>query len=243
MTLSITETLVQRQINHWNRMREFLEEKTPPAQAESPRPVITVSRLVGSGGRALAEGLADRLGLELQDQSLMERIARDKNLEQSLLAQLDEAGINQADLWVRGVLNQRIFLRDQFHGALVRTVMRLAARGGVVFLGRGANLILRESATLRVRLVASPKIRLDRIRERLEISRAEARAILVETERKREEFIRKVFKEDPGRPENFDLTINTDRLEPEAVLEMVLVALLDRGMSNRELREKSSSAD
>ena len=243
MSLPLTEKLIQRQINRWNSLREFLNDGSDP-QPDPPRgPVITVSRLVGSGGRLLAENLATRLDLELQDQSLMEKIAQDKNLSQSLLAQLDETGINQADLWVRGVLNQRIFLRDQFHGALAQTVSRLAALGGAVFLGRGANLILRESATLRVRLVASPRIRLDRIRERLEISRAEARAILVETERKREEFIRKVFKEDPGRPENFDLTINTDRLESEAVLEMVLVALLDRGMSNRELREKSSSAD
>ena len=238
MPLSITETLIQRQINHWNRMREFLKKETPPP-TETRGPVITVSRLVGSGGRTLAENLASRLGLELQDQSLMDSIARDKKLEQSLLAQLDEAGINQADLWVRGVLNQRIFLRDQFHGALVRTVTRLAARGGVVFLGRGANLILRENATLRIRVVASRENRLNRLRQRLEISRAEARAILVETERKRDEFIRKVFKEDPGRPENFELTINTDRLEPEAAVEIVLLALLVRQTAERGLLKGS----
>ena len=238
MALPITELLVQRQINHWNRLREFLKEEPTPASAEPRGPVITLSRLVGSGGRTLAEGLTARLGLELQDQSLIEKIARDKNLEQNLLVQLDEAEINQADLWVRGVLNQRIFLLDQFHGALVQTVTRLAARGGVVFLGRGANLILRENATLRVRVVASRQNRLDRLRQRLEISRAEARAILVETERKREEFIRKVFKEDPGRPENFDLIVNTDRLDPDAAIEMVLLALLDRQTSEQGLLKK-----
>ena len=231
MPLPITEMLIQRQINRWNSLREFLKDDPAPVPPGPQGPVITVSRLVGSGGRILAEGLAERLGLELQDQSLMEKIARDKKLEQTLLAQLDEAGINQADLWVRGVLNQRIFMRDQFHGALVQTVTRLAARGGVVFLGRGANLILGENATLRIRVVASRQNRLDRLRNRLEISRAEARAILVETERKREEFIRKVFKEDPGRSENFDLTLNSDRFEPEALLEIALVALLDRQTS------------
>ena len=118
MSFPITETLIQRQINHWNRLREFLQEKPRDAPAESRGPVITVSRLMGSGGRTLAEGLSDRLGLELQDQSLMDNIARDKKLEQSLLEQLDESGINQADLWVRGVLNQRIFLRDQIRISL-----------------------------------------------------------------------------------------------------------------------------
>ena len=242
MPLPITETLIQRQINHWNRLREFLQDEPSSEIAPCPGPVITVSRMVGSGGRTLAEGLASRLGLELQDQSLIEKIAQDKKLESSLLAQLDEAAISQADLWVRGVLNQRIFLRDQFHGALVQTVTRLAARGGVVFLGRGANLILRESATLRIRLIASRQNRLDRLRHRLEISRAEARAILVETEGKREEFIRRVFKQDPGAPENFDLTINTDRLDSEATLETALVALVSRQTTGLDsLRELEAS--
>ena len=241
MTLPITEKLIQRQINHWNRLREFLQEDPSPQVPPSPGPVVTISRLVGSGGRTLAEALADRLGLELHDQSLIERIAEDKKLENSLLSQLDENAISQADLWVRGVLNRRIFLRDQFHGALVQTVTRLAVRGGVVFLGRGANLILREKATLRVRVIASRENRLDRLRRRLEISRAEARAILIETERKREEFIRKVFKEDPGLPENFDLTINTDRLDSEAAVEIILLALIGRQAESRErLQQKKA---
>lgn len=240
MPLPITETLIQRQINHWNRMRAYLRDKPEPAPRPPAGPVITISRLIGSGGRTLADGLAERLGLEMQDQSLMERIARDRHLSQSLLAQLDEAGVNQADLWVRGVLSQRIFLRDQFHGALVQTVTRLAARGGVVFLGRGAHLILAENATLRVRVVASRQNRLERLRRRLDISRAEARAIISETDRKREEFIRRVFKEDPHRPESFDLTLNTDRLTAEAALEAVMLALLDRQTAAQATPERTA---
>ncbi len=237
----ITERLIQRQINRWNRLRDFLHDEDSSPDIPPNGPVITVSRLVGSGGRTLAEGLAERLGLELQDQSLMEKIGRERKLEQSLLEQLDESGVNQADLWVRGVLNQRIFLRDQFHGALVRTVSRLAARGGVVFLGRGAHLILGENATLRVRVIASRNHRLDRLRARYEISRAEARAILSETDRKREEFMRKVFKTAPGRTEDFDLTLNTDRLDPEAALEMVLLALLNRQTGKVDSLERSAT--
>ncbi len=243
MSLPISEKLIQRQINHWNHLRKFIQDDHQSPTPPSPGPVITISRLVGSGGRQLAENLATRLGIELQDQSLMEKIARDKNLEQSLLDQLDEAGINQADLWVRGVLNQRIFMRDQFHGALVQTVSRLASRGGVVFLGRGANLILRENATLRIRVIASRQNRLENLRRRLEISRAEARAILVETERRRDEFIRQIFKEDPGTPENFDLTINTDRLETETATEIILMALLDRKAWDRHEKKESPSAE
>lgn len=226
MSLPITEILIQRQLNHWNRLRAFLQEKG--AEVPAPAPVITVSRQAGSGGRTLALQLADRLGLQLQDQSLMERIASDRNLNRSLLEDLDEQEIRQSELWVKGVLNRRIFLRNEFHAALVQVITRLAARGGVVFLGRGAHLVLGANASLRVRLVASRQVRQERLRQRFELSRAEARALMDETDRRRAEFERRLFGAEPGLAENHDLTLNTDRLTPEQVLELVLLGLLAR---------------
>ena len=50
MSLLLTERLIQRQINHWNRMRAYLRQEDKPSPA-THEPVITVSRLAGSGGR------------------------------------------------------------------------------------------------------------------------------------------------------------------------------------------------
>ena len=225
MSLALTDKLIQRQINHWNRFREFLKDENDKGP-EQPGPVITISRMSGSGGRTLATSLADRLGITLHDQSLVDKIARDRNLAQSVVAQLDETAINQAELWVKGVLNQRIFLKDEYHMALVNIVTKLAAAGNVVFLGRGANLILGHNATLRIRVVASRPTRLARITKRTGLSRAEARALLQETDRNRKEFIRRVFKVDPNAPEHFDLVLNSDRMKPEGMLEMATLALI-----------------
>ena len=225
MSLVITEKLIQRQINHWHRFREFLKDED---EEEQPRmgPVITISRSAGSGGRTLATTLVERLDISLHDQSLVDRIARDRNLERSVVSQLDESAISQAELWVKGVLNKRIFMKAEYHTALVKIVTNLAAAGDVLFLGRGAHLILRDKATLRIRVVAPWATRLARIMERTGLSRAEARALLEETDRNREEFIRKVFKVDPNAPDNFDLVINSDRMKPECMLEMVTLALI-----------------
>ena len=107
-SLAITEKLIQRQINHWNRFREFLKDEEDGGPVKNG-PVVTISRLAGSGGRTLATSLADRLNISLHDQSLVDRIARDRNLEKSVVSQLDENTINQAELWIKGVLNRRIF--------------------------------------------------------------------------------------------------------------------------------------
>lgn len=225
MSLPITEKLILRQINHWNRLREFLQDEQDDGPALRG-PVITISRLSGSGGRTLATRLAQRMNLTLHDQSLVDKIARDRKLEKAVVAQLDESAISQANLWVTGVLNRRIFLKDEYHTALVRVVTKLAAGGDVIFLGRGANLILVENATLRIRVVASRPNRLARIMKRTGLSRAEARALLQETDRNRKDFIRKVFKADPNGPEHFDLVLNSDRMTPETMLETATLALV-----------------
>ena len=225
MSLAITEKLIQRQINNWNRFREFLKDEDEQGPINNG-PVIAISRLAGSGGRTLATGLADRLNISLHDQSLVDRIARDRNLERSVVSQLDENAISQAELWIKGVLNRRIFMKDEYHTSLVNIVTNLAAGGNVLFLGRGAHLILGDKATLRIRVVASRSTRLARIMERTGLSRAEARTLLEETDRNREEFIRKVFKVDPNSPDNFDLMLNSDRMKPECMLEAATLILI-----------------
>lgn len=229
MSYPILEKLISRQINHWNNLRQYLENSETP-EPPRPGPVITVSRLAGSGGRWLAGELALRLGIEVQDQSMVQRIVQDRRLEDSLVGELDENSISQTRLWMRGILNQRIFMKEQYHQDLVRIVGRLAARGGVVFLGRGANLILGEKADLRIRVVAPLKMRVDNLRERLEISHAEARLLIEETDRRREDFVKQVFRTEPGLPENYDLVLNADRLGPEAMVDLAMEALLMRGV-------------
>ena len=117
-------------------------------------------------------------------------------------------------------------MKDEYHAALVNVVTKLAAAGDVVFLGRGAHLILGDKTTLRIRVVASRAVRLQRIMERTGLSRAEARALRDETDHNREEFLRSVFKVDPDEPGNFDLILNSDRMKPECMLEVVSLALI-----------------
>lgn len=242
MPIPITEKLIQRQINNWNRFRKFLPE--PTAGKPLPRgPILTVSRMAGSGGRILATALAERLGLQLHDQSLVEKIARDRNLEKAMIAELDETEMSQARLWVRGVLNQKIFMRDQYHMALVKVVTGLAAKGNVIFLGRGADLILGQHADLRIRLVASRRTRLQNMARRTGLSRPEVRGLLEETDRKRHEYIRQVFHEEPGKPECYDLILNADRLKLDCQVELVLLALVGKEAGSLQTEKDAASGE
>jgi hypothetical protein len=233
MRFPVTEKLIQRQINHWSRLRDVLREQ-PPADVPEPGPVITISRLAYAGGRTLASGLHERLGLTVQDHSIVERIARTRRLNPELVALLDEQDIRQTDLWVRGVLENRLFLKEQYLNALCETIEEMATVGNVVFLGRGAAQILGHRASLRVRLVASHATRQERLLEREKISRAEARALITDTDRRRTAYVQKLFGADPNDPAGYDVIINTDRLAAADVLEVVMLALIGLTQGGRQ---------
>jgi len=227
MPFPITEMLIQRQLNHWNRYREFLCDEEE--METSPRgPVITVSRLTGSGGRTLATLLAERLDLGFHDYSIVEKIAKDQNLSDAAVEQLDEKSVSPVNLWVQSVLRQRNFMQSQYKSVLSKIIKELAESGNCIFLGRGANLILGHDATLRIRVIASMSYRMDRIRQRTGDGKVETRALLEESDHNREEFVRKVFNTETGQPQNFDLVFNADRISMDGMLELSMLALLDR---------------
>ncbi len=192
------ESLISHQIQQWNDLRHHLQGQQENDRGH-PGPVLTVSRLAGSGGRTLATELAKRLGLDLQDQSML----------------------------------QDIGMTDQCSRELVYIVTRLAERGGVVFLGRGAHLILKEKADLRIRVVAPDQCRIENLRRRLEITRAEARLLIEEADRRRQDFVRKAFHTEPGLAENYDLILNSHRLGMDGMIDLVLQALLQRQVLDR----------
>lgn len=227
MPEKVIEKLIQRRINQWNRMQELLRTQEP---AESgPRPIITISRQKGSGGRTLADALARRLNLQVHGQDIVDHIAKNEKVAAEIVAQLDERAISQIDLWIKGVLNRRIYLKDEYHEELVRTVRTLAVRGSVIILGRGANFILADCANLRLRLVASVEERVRGLMERDAITADEAGERIATSDAARADFVRKLFHADIDDPQHYDLVINTTGLSSDRLPELILLALEARG--------------
>ncbi len=229
MTTKIHEQLIQRQIHNWNRYRELLRLSAEPERVKK-RPVIAISRELGGGARTLAAALAQRLDLEIHGISLIDHIARDKNLERRVVEQFDEQVRSQIDLWVEGVLNQRIFLRDEYHVSLVKVVRSLAALGGVVFIGRGAHLILADQAALRVLVVASVETRVANVMRYEHLDEKAARERVAAADASRSQFLRKLFRVEPNDPHHFDLVLNADRIEPQHMVEVAMAALEAKGV-------------
>jgi cytidylate kinase len=182
--------------------------------------VITISRMAGCCARDLAQDLADRFGVQVWGRELVDAIAEDRGLRRDVVERLDSGLVTEVDSWVRGILANRLFMRDDYMDSLARIIKTLAETGGAVFVGRGAGFILGDQADLRLRLVAGEEHRLAVLQQRRHLDREEARAFMTRTDAARAEFIRRYFDADVDDARYYDLVVNTERQQPGVLLEV-----------------------
>jgi cytidylate kinase len=108
---------------------------------------------------------------------------------------------------------------------LVETLLSLAAHGDCVIVGRGATIVLPFATTLRVRVVAPLKHRIEAVQREHSIS-VKAATTRVETkDRERNRFITSHFEIDPTDAANYDLVLNAARFSTGECADFVIAAL------------------
>jgi cytidylate kinase len=218
------EQLIQRQISQWNSYKQLLR-KSPEPKKVKLKPIFTISRQLGSGARVLADALAQRFDLMVHGVSLIDVIAQDSNVQREVIDAMDEQCRSEIEGWVDGMIRQQWVMKDDYHVSLVRAVRMIASAGGVVMLGRGANIILADTATLRIRVVAPEPERVKNLMRYKNMTEAEALDSIHDFDERRSNFIKELFNVDPDDPLLYDLVINTSGIKPEKLLDVVIAAV------------------
>jgi cytidylate kinase len=183
--------------------------------------VITISRDCGSLGTPIAQQLAKRIGWHVFDREIVNYVAENSHVRQTLVDSLDEHSKNLVHDAVErflGMSARGSFGVEEYHEALLKTLSFLAVRGEAVVVGRGANFALRhEPDGLHVRIVGSAEVRSRRLAERWQVSVEEAARRMREIDADRRSFVRHHFRHDIDDPAGYDLIFNTDHLTQEQV--------------------------
>ncbi len=224
-----TTQLAERQMLLRNaRDRALHESPTAKANRLNYR-FMTISRMRGSLGDAMARDLAERLGWQVFDKEIVDHIARHSHVRQSLVEQLDERAQNLIQESVQRFLTLAAgasFGAEEYREALLKTIAVLAARGDAILVGRGANFALREErGGLHVRIIASHEVRARRLMERWGISLSSARQRMEQMDLERRSFVKHLFKQDIDDPHPYDLVFNTDNLTARQVADSIVVTL------------------
>lgn len=194
--------------------------------------IITVEREYGSGGAAIAERLANRLGWQLWDRDLTSEIAREAKVTREAVHRCDERVdplISRLfSVYARGsyertlpVTETRHFNTDAMVAMLHKVIEQVASKGECVIVGRGSPYILRNRPdAFHVFIYAPDDEKLRRLRN-IGQSEKESLQLIQEVDRERASFIRHYFhKEWPHRP-LYNLMINS-KFGDDYVVETIL---------------------
>jgi cytidylate kinase len=211
--------IIEDQVHRWQ-----IQQKEKPAE-KAVAPVVTISREPGSGGRIVAQKLAETLGIEVFHQEVLHEMAKRAEVSEQLLATLDEKGLSILEDWIASLVNDRHLWPDQYLQHLMYVIGTIGKHGRAVVVGRGANFILPPEQRFRVRITAPQRRRIENVARDFNLSPDEAKRRVIKTESNRKAFVRKYFNADIADPTNYDLLINTQTLSVDNAVEVIGAAL------------------
>jgi cytidylate kinase len=206
-------------------------------------PVITISRLTGSGGAEIGQRLAERLGASYLNTQIIREVAHRLGISEATAAEYEE----RAEAFIER-LARVLWLANpdlapvsqpgpsvpfesttQALVAVTRQLVEEAARtDNTVIFGHGAQFILaQQPGALHVRFIAPFPVRVDRVMRREGISRAEATRLVRAEDQRRTDYIRQFFHADWHAPDPFHLILNTALWDEEACIRLVLDAVAE----------------
>lgn len=170
--------------------------------------IVTISTQLGSYGEVIAALVARTLGLELISREKIHELAQscDSDYRDTCTVYETEHG--------PGFLG-RIFFDKPAHTSLFQALTyEEAARGNVVIVGRGAQVVLRDvPGVLSVRVVAPSALRVRRIMERYGMSEVDAYEYVRRHDHERRNLMRSVFDVDATDWSLYDVILNTARFD------------------------------
>lgn len=210
-------------------------------------PVITISRQYGSGGVKIAQHLCEVLGYSYFDKTMMVQVAGEMGVSEDEVVDFSE------DTYRMRNFMERLFGRRRMHTAydeissdpaseralqvetlseeqgitLVKdTLLGAYEHDNVVIVGRGGQALLREKpGVLHVRLMAPLGARALRVKERENISLAQATDMAKSKDHTAVAYLERFFEIDWDNPMLYHLVINTGKWELKDASEIIISAL------------------
>jgi cytidylate kinase len=204
-------------------------------------PVITISRMFGSGGSEVAARVADGLGWTLLDNALVERVAarlgRTPVEVQAIEERVPSLAERLADALALGspeIVSPALSAplpptEERLLEVTERVIDDAIARGPVVLVGRGAQAYLAQRAdALHVFCYAPRPSLIARVVEREQVSAEEAARQVDETNKRREQYVRRYWHRSWLSPENYHLCVNTDWLGVDGAADLIIQVARER---------------
>ncbi len=189
--------------------------------------IINIGRQFGSGGKAVADCLGERLGIPVYDNELLSKAAQDFGFKIDLFKKRDE---KKRTLSLSSIFSSSVFGGNSYgsdDAALfsmqAQTIRNIAEKGSAIIVGRAADYILRDlDCCLDVFLTSPLTERMERVSKRTGISLDQARDFIQKKERDRENFYNYYTFGNWGVASTYDLCVDTSLLGVEGTADFII---------------------
>ena len=207
--------------------------------------IYTIGREFGSGGKAVGEALANRLGIKLYDKELLQQAAKDSGFCEEIFENHDERPTNSflyslvMDTYSMGYsssafadmpINHKVFL------AQFNAIKEIAKEGPCVMVGRCADYALAENPNLVSVFVHAPlESRIRRIAAKYDLTDSKAKDSILKTDKKRASYYNYYSNKKWGDAASYQLCIDSSACGIEGSVEAILnfVAIKEAAASKK----------
>jgi cytidylate kinase len=192
--------------------------------------IVTISRQFASGGRAIGEQLADRLGVKCYDKELISIAAKESGIDPEVFNEVDEKAANSLlyslsmGLYSFGGSygSGQLPVNDKLYLLQHRIIRDIADQGPCVFVGRCADYVLKDrSDVVNIFICADMDYRIKRAVEQKEVKENKAEQVIIKTDKSRANYYNFYSGKKWGVSDNYDLCINRTGLSDSQVVSII----------------------
>lgn len=191
--------------------------------------VITIGRQFGSGGRIVAQRVAETLHIPFYDKAVIDLAAKETGLSEAFIRQAEQKKTSSF-LYNLYMSAHNLPVTDQVFIAESEVIRRVAGEGPCVIVGRCADYVLqRQEGVLNIFLHAPLDERIFRTRETYQVDASDLRSYVLKQDKGRaayyEHFTNRVW----GQAEHFHLAVNST-IGLDAVVDLILLLAEKQGL-------------
>ena len=191
--------------------------------------VITIGRQFGSGGRIVAQRVADSLHIPFYDKAVIDLAAKETGLSEEFIRQAEQKKTSSF-LYNLYMSTQNLPVSDQVFIAESDAIRKVAAVGPCVIVGRCADYVLRnQEGVLNLFIHAPLDERIFRAKEEYKVEAADVRAYVLKQDKRRAAFYEHFSDRVWGKAENYHLAINST-IGLDTTVDLILALAEERGL-------------
>ena len=216
-------------------------KKKFPDEKRLVNPFVTVSRQTGAYGTLVSGDLCEYLQKNERrtdcvwtvfDKKLLEKVIQEHDLPETVLPYLSQHIVSE----IQDMIEETLGLHPS-HDALVqktnKTILHLARLGYAIIVGRAANIITAKMpGGVNIRLVSPLEKRLEHVQEYYKMKQKEAKEFVFNEDSKRKKYVRRYFEKDIDDPLLYDMVINTGKLKPQEIIQIIGDFVFKRSLWN-----------